>query len=87
MGFSLVGIPQQRPAITGNFPPGEAPQNYAQVMLDARAKVLKAAKAANIFFLNAASDRDVIGLIKEGCMILTGGYNVGRPYSKNPWTY
>jgi 4-hydroxy-2-oxoheptanedioate aldolase len=87
MGFSLVGIPQQRPPITGNFPPGEAPQNYAQVMLDARAKVLKAAKAANIFFLNAASDRDVIGLIKEGCMILTGGYNVGRPYSKNPWTY
>lgn len=93
MGFSLVGIPEGRggggrgaPA-AGTFPPGEAPQNYPQVMLDARARVLKATKAANISFLNAASDRDVIGLIKEGCMILTGGYNTGRPYTKNPWVY
>jgi 4-hydroxy-2-oxoheptanedioate aldolase len=90
MGFSLVGIPEGRgrgAAPAGNFPPGEAPQNYPQVMLDARARVLKATKAANIAFLNAASDRDVIGLIKEGAKILTGGYETGRPFTKNPWTY
>jgi len=89
MGFSLVGIPENRgrtPA-SGTFPTGEAPLNYPRVMLDARARVLKATKASNIFFLNSATDSEVIGQIKEGVMILTGGYNVGRPFTKNPWTY
>jgi 4-hydroxy-2-oxoheptanedioate aldolase len=89
MGFSLVGIPESRgrTPVQGTFPPGEAPQNYPRVMLDARARVLKATKAANIFFLNSANDNEVLAQIKEGVMILTGGYNVGRPYTKNPWTY
>lgn len=96
MGFSLVGIPEGRggggrgaavQAGRGAYPPGEAPQDYPQVMLDARLKVLKATKAANIAFLNAANDQNVIGLIKEGVKILTGGYNTGRPFTKNPWTY
>ena len=62
--------------------------NYPQVMLEARSRVLKATKAANIFFLNACNQNDVVDLIKEGVMICTGGdspaADIGREYSKRP---
>jgi 4-hydroxy-2-oxoheptanedioate aldolase len=76
MGFWLVGLPKGGDG--GGFPP---------VMLQARARVLKATKDAKIFFLNACNDKDVEQMIKEGVMICTGGYDVGRKFSKRqmPW--
>ena len=76
MGFWLVGLP---PAGGGDdFPP---------VMLQARARVLKATQAATIFFLNTCNDRTVEQMIKEGVMICTGGYEVGRKLTQRrmPW--
>jgi len=79
MGFWLVGLPQGRGGgVAEQFPP---------VMLDARARVFKATKDAKIFFLNACNDRDVVSMIKEGVMICTGGYEVGRKFTNRqmPW--
>lgn len=71
MGFWLVGPPQQG-------------QVDLPVMRDARSRVLKATKDAKIFFLNSCNDKDVVEMIKEGVMICTGGYAVGRKFTKSP---
>jgi len=46
-------------------PPGP----YPQVMQRARSRVLKATKAAGIFFLNSVTEEDVEAMIEEGVMI------------------
>jgi 4-hydroxy-2-oxoheptanedioate aldolase len=46
-------------------PPGP----YPEVMLQARSRVLKATKAAGIFFLNSVTEADVEAMIEEGVMI------------------
>jgi 4-hydroxy-2-oxoheptanedioate aldolase len=76
MGFWLVGLPQSGGG--DQFPP---------VMQQARARVLKATKEAKIFFLNSCNDKNVADMIKEGVMICTGGYAVGRTFTKRqmPW--
>jgi 4-hydroxy-2-oxoheptanedioate aldolase len=71
MGFWLVGPPQGQGG--GKFPP---------VMLQARARVFQATRDAKIFFLNSCNDKDVVDMIKEGVMICTGGYEVGRKFTK-----
>jgi 4-hydroxy-2-oxoheptanedioate aldolase len=70
MGFWLVGMPQPG---QGNLP----------ILRDARARVLKATKDAKILFLNACNDKDVVDMIKEGVMICTGGYEVGRKFTNS----
>jgi hypothetical protein len=69
MGFWLVGLPQPN-------------QESLPAMRDARARVMKATKEAGIFFLNSCNDKDVVEMIKEGVMICTGGYTVGRQFTK-----
>jgi 4-hydroxy-2-oxoheptanedioate aldolase len=69
MGFWLVGLPQG---------PG---QDNLPVMRDARARVLKATKDAKILFLNTCNDKNVVEMLKEGVMICTGGYEVGRKFT------
>jgi 4-hydroxy-2-oxoheptanedioate aldolase len=78
MGFWLVGRPQ---------PGGGGGEQFPPVMLQARARVLKATKDARIFFLNACNDKNVEDMIKEGVMICTGGYEAGRKFTKRqmPW--
>lgn len=71
MGFWLVGMPA----------PG---QTNLPVMRQARARVLQATKAAKIFFLNTCNDKDVVEMLKEGVMICTGGYEVGRKFTNRP---
>jgi len=71
MGFWLVGMPQPG---QGNLP----------ILRDARARVLKATKDAKILFLNTCNDKDVVDMIKEGVMICTGGYEVGRKFTNSP---
>ena len=54
------------------------------VLQQARAKVLAAAKANKIFFLNSVSPDNVIDMIKEGVMIAAGGQQaaeIGRRYT------
>jgi 4-hydroxy-2-oxoheptanedioate aldolase len=76
MAFWLVGPPQ-----------GQGGEPFPPVMLQARARVLKATKDSKIFFLNSCNDRDVVDMIKEGVMICTGGYEAGRKFTKRqmPW--
>jgi 4-hydroxy-2-oxoheptanedioate aldolase len=71
MGFWLLGPPQPDQV---NHPDMRA----------ARARVLKATKDAKIFFLNSCNDKDVVDMIKEGVMICTGGYQVGRKFTNSP---
>jgi len=71
MGFWLLGPPQPDQV---NHPD----------MRTARARVLKATKDAKIFFLNSCNDKDVVDMIKEGVMICTGGYQVGRKFTNSP---
>jgi 4-hydroxy-2-oxoheptanedioate aldolase len=71
MGFWLLGPPQPDQV---NHPDMRA----------ARARVLKATKDAKIFFLNSCNDKNVVEMIKEGVMICTGGYEVGRKFSNRP---
>lgn len=75
MGFWLVGLPQGG---SESFPP---------VMLQARARVLKATRDAKIFFLNACNEGNAAEMIKEGVMICTGGHEAGRKFTKRqmPW--
>jgi 4-hydroxy-2-oxoheptanedioate aldolase len=68
MGFWLLGIPQ--PGQT-DLPPMRA----------ARARVFQATRDAKIFFLNTCNDKNVVEMIKEGVMICTGGYEVGRKFT------
>ena len=54
------------------------------VLQQARAKVLAAAKANKIFFLNTVTPDTVIDMIKEGVMIGSGGQQaaeIGRRYT------
>jgi 4-hydroxy-2-oxoheptanedioate aldolase len=60
------------------------------VLQQARARVLAAAKANKIFFLNSVTAGNVVDMIKEGVMIGSGGQQaaeVGRRYSNRtmPW--
>ena len=85
MGFSLIGLPEREPG-QGR---GQR-REYPPVMLEARARVLKATKAAKIFFLNSVSENDVEQMIKEGVMIGSGGQAAaekGRKFTKRemPW--
>jgi 4-hydroxy-2-oxoheptanedioate aldolase len=70
MGFWLLGIPQ----------PGQDQTSHPD-MRAARSRVLKATKDAKIFFLNSCNDKNVVEMIKEGVMICTGGYEVGRKFT------
>jgi 4-hydroxy-2-oxoheptanedioate aldolase len=70
MGFWLLGIPQPD-------------QTDAPPMRAARSRVLKATKDAKIFFLNSCNDKNVVEMIKEGVMICTGGYEVGRKFTNS----
>jgi 4-hydroxy-2-oxoheptanedioate aldolase len=92
MGFWLLGRPGGgggggRGGAAGGRGGGAGNIEQAPVMQQARARVLKATKDAKIFFLNSCSDNTVEQMIKDGVMICTGGYNVGRKITKNPWTY
>lgn len=63
---------------------------YPKEMIDARARVLAATKAAKIFFLNSVGPNDVEAMIKEGVMVGAGGREAaekGRRYTKRgmPW--
>lgn len=65
----------------------ERPRPYPREMLDARARVLTATKAAGIFFLNSVNADNVEAMIDEGVMI--GAANeeaaaIGRRYTKRP---
>jgi 4-hydroxy-2-oxoheptanedioate aldolase len=71
MGFWLLGPPQPDQV---NHPDMRA----------ARSRVLKATKEAKIFFLNSCNDKDVVAMLKEGVMICTGGYEVGRKFTNSP---
>ena len=68
MGFWLVGLPGPD-------------QVSLPVMREARARVFKATREAKILFLNACNDKNVVEMIKEGVMICTGGYEVGRKFT------
>jgi len=68
MGFWLIGLPA----------PG---QTNLPAMQQARARVFQATRDAKIFFLNACNDKDVVEMIREGVMICTGGYQVGRKFT------
>jgi 4-hydroxy-2-oxoheptanedioate aldolase len=68
MGFWLVGLPQPN-------------QESLPSMREARARVFKATKDAGIFFLNSCNDKNVVEMIKEGVMICTGGFTVGRKFT------
>jgi hypothetical protein len=70
MGFWLLGPPK----------PGQNDTD-APPMRAARSRVLKATKDAKIFFLNSCNDKNVVEMIKEGVMICTGGYEVGRKFT------
>ena len=74
-GFYLVGAPT-----------GQRGQGMPANMLAVRARVLAATKAANIKFLNACNEANVIDQLKDGVMICTGGdspaADKGRAYTK-----
>src|SRR5215471_13773623 len=60
------------------------------VLQAARARVLAAARANKLFFLNSVTQDNVIDMIKEGVMIGSGGQRaaeIGRQYTKRqmPW--
>jgi 4-hydroxy-2-oxoheptanedioate aldolase len=83
MGWSLVGLAQSEG-------PGGGERQFPPVMLQARARVLKATKEAKISFLNACGENNVEEMIKEGVMICAGGQAAaekGRKFSKRsmPW--
>jgi len=85
MGYSLVGLPQE-----GRRGAGGDERAMPPVMLQARARVLKATKDAKIFFLNSVNENNVEEMIKEGVMIGSGGQAAaekGRKFSKRemPW--
>jgi 4-hydroxy-2-oxoheptanedioate aldolase len=57
-------------------------------MVQTRARILAATKAANIYFLNACPEDDVINQLNEGTMICTGGETpaatIGRTHTGRP---
>ncbi len=78
--FYLIGAPT----------PGGVREQHPK-MQEARAKVFKAVKEANLAFLNSCNENNVIDMIKEGVMICTGGdgpgAEKGRQFTKRqgPW--
>ena len=98
MEWSLVGLPPARAgAGPGRGGRGGAPgpgaggggrETFPPVMVEARARVLKATKDAHIFFLNSCNENNVVDMIKEGVMICTSGDSPtsakGREFSKRP---
>lgn len=94
--FYLLGGPNPARTVTRDamgattYGPGSN-AHHAPAMVQTRARVLAAAKAANIYFLNACPEDDVINQIKDGTMICTGGdspaADKGRAYTKRktPW--
>ncbi|MGH9658856.1 MAG: aldolase/citrate lyase family protein [Bryobacteraceae bacterium] len=89
MGWSLVGLVERPDRPRGQS--GERqPQQFPPVMLQARARVLAATKAAKVFFLNAVTESDVVEQIKEGVMVCSGGpaaAEKGRKFSNRPLPY
>ncbi|MCL4369126.1 MAG: aldolase/citrate lyase family protein [Actinobacteria bacterium] len=72
--------------------PNNHDEPYPEPMLQARARVLAACKAANIAFLNSVSPHNVVERIQEGVMIGAGrqareASEIGRKYTKRtmPW--
>jgi 4-hydroxy-2-oxoheptanedioate aldolase len=62
-------------------------ESMPAVMRAARARVLAAAKAHKIFFLNSVNPKNVQSMIQEGVMIGAGGQEaaeIGRRFSKRP---
>lgn len=80
--FFLVGPP----SLTGRGVREDHP-----AMKAIRERIFKEVKAANLFFLNACNENNVIDMIKEGVMICTGGdtpaAEKGRAFTKRqgPW--
>jgi 4-hydroxy-2-oxoheptanedioate aldolase len=78
--FYLIGAPT----------PGGVREDHPK-MKETRARIFKAAKEANIAFLNSCNENNVIDMIKEGVMICTGGdgpgAEKGRQFTKRqgPW--
>ena len=66
------------------------PDGYPEVMLEARARVLSATKAAHIIFLNSVNPDNVEAMIDEGVMMGSATQEAaekGRRYTKRemPW--
>lgn len=80
--FFLVG----RPLTTG-----DSIRESHPAMQKVRTRVFKAAKDANLFFLNACNESNVIDMLKEGVMICTGGDTAaadkGRQFTKRQGTW
>jgi len=63
----------------------------APAMVEARARVLAASRAAGIFFLNSCNENTVVQQLTEGTMICTGGDSpaaeIGRRHTnrRQPW--
>ena len=80
--FFLVGPP------TGN---ARGDRENHPAMQKVRQRIFKAAKEANLFFLNSCNETNVIDMLKEGVMICTGGEtpaaDKGRAFTKRqgPW--
>lgn len=65
----------------------ERPRPTPQVLVDARARVLAATKAAGVFFLNSVTTEDVEAQIDDGMMIGAANKEAaakGRRYSRRP---
>lgn len=77
--FFLIGAP------TGSGRGDGARENHP-AMQKVRSRIFKAAKEANLFFLNSCNENNVLDMLKEGVMICTGGESAaadkGRAYSK-----
>jgi 4-hydroxy-2-oxoheptanedioate aldolase len=83
--FYLLGRPGS-PSNPEGQNSGQAPS-----MVQTRARVLAASKAAGIRFLNSCSAQDVLNQLRDGVMICTGGdtpaADIGRAFTKRqqPW--
>ncbi|HYZ83418.1 MAG TPA: hypothetical protein VE621_03410 [Bryobacteraceae bacterium] len=82
--FFLVGPPKEGQR-------GDGSRESHPAMQKVRARVFKAAKEANLFFLNSCNENNVVDMLKEGVMICTGGETPaaekGRAFSKRQGTW
>jgi 4-hydroxy-2-oxoheptanedioate aldolase len=82
--FFLVGPP------TANAR-GDGAREQHPAMQKVRARVFKAAKEANLYFLNSCNENNVIDMIKEGVKICTSGDSPaaekGRAFTKRQGTW
>ena len=92
--FYLVGIPTVERVTRdadGRTTYVEGSNVHIPSMVETRARVLAATKAAGIYFLNACPEDDVINQLDEGTMICTGGETpaatMGRAHTgrTGPW--